>query len=119
MPCNATPGRQPAGAHPTRWTADNGMMVSARKRPLDAPLATGRPTPPAAGRDPLDDNGLEVVLTLTDLLRDVNGEVVLFNDSGMRTVGLLTSASVLEEGIAGRHVTADGVDVSEFRFFLF
>lgn len=95
------------------------MMVSARKRQQDAPSAASRLTPPAAGRDIFEDDGLEVVLTLTDLMRDVNGEVVLFNDSGMRTVGLVTDSALLEEGQAGSHVTADGVDVSEFRFYRF
>lgn len=95
------------------------MMVSARKRHLDEFPANGRLAAPAAGRDAFEDDGLEVVLTLTDLMRDVNGEVVLFNDSGMRTVGLVAATPVLDEGQAGRHVTADGVDVSEFRFYLF
>ncbi len=53
------------------------------------------------------------------LLRDVNGEVVLFNDSGMRTVGLVTASAVVDDGTVGRHVTADGVDVAGFRFYLF
>lgn len=95
------------------------MMVSARKRHLDELPVNGRVASPAAGRDALDDDDLEVVLTLSDLVRDVNGEVVLFNDSGMRTVGLVAATPVLDEGQVGSHVTADGVDVSEFRFYLF
>lgn len=95
------------------------MMVPAKKRQHDESLTARRPAPSATGRDALDDDGLEVVLTLTDLMRDVNGEVVLFNDSGMRTVGLVTTATVVDEGLVAGYVTADGVDVSEFRFYLF
>jgi hypothetical protein len=95
------------------------MMVSAKKRQHEGPPAASRPASPAGGRGAFEDDGPEVVLTLTDLLRDVNGEVVLFNDSGMRTVGLLTTATVLDEGVVASYVTAGGVDVSDFRYYLF
>jgi hypothetical protein len=95
------------------------MMVSARKRHGDETLAEGHPAPTSGGGDPAEEEGLDVVLVLDDLLRDVNGEVVLFNDSGMRTVGLVTAAAVVDDGTVGRHVTADGVDVAGFRFYLF
>lgn len=100
----------------------HGMMVSARKRDRDALPSASRPSsapdgdqPPPAGSDV----GADVVLVLADLLRDKNGEVVLFNDSGMRAVGIATTTAVLDQGLVGRHVTADGVDVSGFRYCKF
>lgn len=68
---------------------------------------------PWSGEDP------PLILSLTDLVRDDAGEVVLFNDSGLRALALSTSAAVVEDGIAGRHVTAAGEDVSGFRFLAF
>ena len=61
------------------------------------------------------------MLALTDLMGDPNGEVVLFNDSGLRALGLSLTAdvAVVEEGQAGRYVTAAGEDVSGFRYMLF
>ena len=62
---------------------------------------------------------LDIVLALTDLLQDANGEVVLFNDSGLRSLALSTDALVVAEGQATRHVTAAGEDVSGFRYVAF
>ena len=59
------------------------------------------------------------MLALTDLLQDANGEVVLFNDSGLRSLALSTDALVVAEGQATRHVTAAGEDVSGFRYVAF
>ena len=59
------------------------------------------------------------MLALDDLMRDQNGEVVLFNDSGLRSLALTTDSAVVEDGQAGKHVTAAGEDVSGFRYLLF
>lgn len=59
------------------------------------------------------------VLSLNDLVGDANGEVVLFNDSGLRTVAIETGCGVLAEGRADGHVTAGGHDVTGFRFMTF
>ena len=59
------------------------------------------------------------MLALDDLMRDQNGEVVLFNDSGLRALALSTDLPVIEDGEAGPHVTAAGEDVSGFRYLLF
>ena len=59
------------------------------------------------------------MLALDDLMRDLNGEVVLFNDSGLRSLALTTDSAVVEDGQAGKHVTAAGEDVSGFRYLLF
>jgi hypothetical protein len=60
-----------------------------------------------------------LILSLADLVRDAAGEVVLFNDSGLRALALSTSTIAVEDGVAGRHVTAAGEDVSGFRFIAF
>jgi len=61
----------------------------------------------------------EIELALADLISDENGEIVLFNDSGFRTLALRTNAAVVAEGRAQSHVTAAGEDVSGFKFVRF
>lgn len=61
----------------------------------------------------------EVELALTDLVSDANGEVVIFNDSGFRTLALHTDAAVVADGRVGAHVTAGGEDVSGFNYVTF
>ncbi len=58
-------------------------------------------------------------LSLSDLIQDANGEVVVFNDSNLRNLALSTDASVIAEGSASSHVTAAGEDVSGFKFVTF
>lgn len=74
-----------------------------------------RSTPSGLSQEP----GSPIVLALSDLVRDANGEVVLFNDSGLRALAVSTDAVVVAEGEAGRHVTAAGEDVSGFRYVTF
>jgi hypothetical protein len=94
-------------------------MVPARtqaKQPTPAedrvPSAPGLSTAQAA-EEPT------IVLSLADLVRDENGEVVLFNDSGLRALAVSTDATVVAEGEAGRYVTAAGEDVAGFRYLSF
>lgn len=61
----------------------------------------------------------EAELALADLVSDANGEVVLFNDSGLRTVAIRAEAAVVAEGRAQKHVTAAGEDVSGFNYVTF
>ena len=67
---------------------------------------------PAAVDEPL-------TLRLDDLLQDSNGEVVLFNDSGIPVVALDAPAGIVDQGQSGPHVTAAGDDVSGFRYVSF
>ena len=60
-----------------------------------------------------------LTLRLGDLMQDDNGEVVLFNDSGMRAMAVATDAHVVAEGASAHHVTAAGEDVSGFRYVTF
>jgi hypothetical protein len=62
---------------------------------------------------------VEVALALADLISDDNGEIVLFNDSGLRSLVLHTDAAVVADGRAPAHVTAAGDDVSGFKFMTF
>lgn len=69
--------------------------------------------------DPMPGEEPPLILALDDLVQDENGEVVLFNDSGLRALTVSTVAIVVEQGEAGRHVTAAGEDVSGFRYIAF
>jgi hypothetical protein len=63
--------------------------------------------------------GAEVELALADLVADANGEVVIFNDSGFRTLALHADSGLVENGRAEAHVTAGGEDVSGFNYMTF
>jgi hypothetical protein len=90
-------------------------------------------TPHRHGAEPrpatLDDGGdaggasaampAEVELAMSDLVGDANGEIVLFNDSGLRRLAIATDAAVVADGRVGAHRTATGQDVSGFRFLAF
>jgi hypothetical protein len=70
--------------------------------------------------DNASETGAEAELALADLVGDANGEVVIFNDSGLRTMLLRTEAAMLAEGVvAANHVTAGGEDVSGFKYVTF
>ena len=75
----------------------------------------GEPAVDAAALGPAG----EVELAMGDLLGDANGEIVLFNDSGLRRMAIATDAAVVADGRAGPHRTASGQDVSGFRFLAF
>lgn len=60
-----------------------------------------------------------VTLELSDLVRDTNGEIVLFNDSHLPTMAVRVETAPIESGEIGRHVTAAGDDVSGYRFVAF
>jgi ligand-binding sensor domain-containing protein len=61
----------------------------------------------------------EVELALADLVSDANGEVVVFNDSGFRTMAIRTGAAVTAEGRVQKHITASGEDVAGFNYVTF
>lgn len=71
------------------------------------------------GDNASDTAAAEAELALSDFIGDANGEVVIFNDSGLRTVLLRTEAAVVAEGEAAKHVTAAGEDVSGFKYVTF
>lgn len=61
----------------------------------------------------------EAELRMSDLVADADGEVVFFNDSGLRRLAIATDAAVVGDGRAGVHRTAAGQNVSGFRFLTF
>lgn len=80
---------------------------------LGSLLSTDGPEAQAAEADDLP------TLRLDDLIQDDNGEVVLFNDSGLRALAVATDAGIVAEGSSGHHVTAAGEDVSGFHYVTF
>jgi hypothetical protein len=85
----------------------------ARTRPSE-PEASGRTHGPSP-----EEAGAEIELALADLVADANGEIVFFNDSGFRSLGIRTDRAVIAEGQVGTHVTATGENVSGFSFVRF
>lgn len=61
----------------------------------------------------------QMVLSLSDLLPDARGEVVLFNEAGPLSVSIMTDSRVTETGTADHYVTSAGVDVSGYHFCTF
>ena len=95
-------------------------MASTARTQANAPAAAEDLLPAAIGslrQEPGDEPPL--MLALADLLSDQNGEVVLFNDSGLRALALSTDSAVVAEGEAGRYQTAAGEDVTGFRYITF
>ena len=95
-------------------------MASAARTPASKPSAADDLLPLAIGAiEQTEGEEPPVIFALADLVRDRNGEVVLFNDSGLRALALTTDAEVVAEGQAGHHRTAAGEDVSGFRYVAF
>ena len=64
----------------------------------------------ALGNDP-------VVLQLTDLVPDADGEIVVFNDIEA-PIRLAAEGRIVASGMADPHVTAAGIDVTGMQFSL-
>ena len=91
-----------------------GAAAENRARAGDAARRTGNEPAPAGMAA-----ATEVELAMSDLVADANGEIVLFNDSGLRRLAIATDAAVVGDGRSGAHRTATGQDVSGFRFLTF
>lgn len=63
--------------------------------------------------------GDRIVLMLSDLLPDTNGDIVLSSAVGPMAVSIATDQDVVETGTAARHVTLGGVDVAGYQFCTF
>jgi hypothetical protein len=93
-------------------------MASDESKP--ARTFPAEPEPSGRAHGPLPEEvGAEIELALADLVPDANGEIVFFNDSGFRSLGIRTDRAVIAEGEAGTHVTATGDNVSGFSFVRF
>lgn len=73
----------------------------------------------AAGAAERGDVGAEIELKTSDLIGDDAGEIVFFNDSGVRTVGITADTPVVANGWSDAHVTAAGADVTGYRYVTF
>ena len=60
-----------------------------------------------------------ITLSLNDLLPDANGEIVIVSSGDTPTLSLLTELRICESGVAGSHVTAEGVEVGGLSFYTF
>jgi hypothetical protein len=103
-----------AGSDP-KMAPDSALVALGRKmaglgREADA-------LPHAADLPGAAPGGFELVLA--ELIGDANGEVVVFNDSNLRSLTLRTDAAVVADGQAAPHVTAAGADVAGCRFVTF
>jgi len=67
----------------------------------------------------LERDGDVLTLELTDLLRDSNGEVVLFNDSHLPALAVRADSQLVASGEAEQHVTIAGDDVTGYRYVAF
>ena len=98
------------------------MMMKSSGARSDLPKAVidlARDDQAASDREAPAAAAAEVQLALADLKSDANGEVVVFNDSGFRTMAIRTEAAVIADGRVGRHVTANGDDVRGFNYVTF
>ena len=90
-----------------------------RSDPPKAMVDLAQGNEPAVGAEASGADAVEIELALSDLVADANGEVVIFNDSGFRTLAIRTTAAVVADGQAQKHVTASGEDVSGFKYVTF
>ena len=61
----------------------------------------------------------QMVLSLSDLLPDQRGDVVLMNEAGPLSVNIMTDSRVTETGTAEHYVTSAGLDVTGYHFCTF
>jgi predicted TIM-barrel enzyme len=94
-------------------------MVSDESKLARTTRSEAEPAGAAAASATGDATGAEIELALADLVADANGEIVVFNDSGYRSLAIRTDRLVVADGHAGAHLTAAGVDVSGFQFVRF
>ncbi|MFW5833306.1 MAG: hypothetical protein ACOCYE_04320 [Pseudomonadota bacterium] len=73
----------------------------------------------SASEKDIGDSELVFRLSLNDLQPGAGGEVVLFNDSAFRDLVIDGVSGPVERGTVRSHITAEGVDVSGFRFVRF
>src|SRR5688572_16313988 len=73
--------------------ADGDMMASASTQAKKAPAGDDIVPLAISSLDEIAGEDPPIVLSLADLVSDQNDEVVLFNDSGLRTLAVSTSAA--------------------------
>lgn len=68
------------------------------------------------GSSPLD---LSVTLSLSELLPDSNGEIVIVNGGDDPQLHIVTEMKLLEAGVASDHLTESGMQVAGFNYWVF
>jgi len=86
-------------------------MGETNSQQLDQDQAT-----PVGATDPL---ALGVTLSLSDLLPDAKGEIVILSEGDDPHLSIVTDLQLLETGIAGAHVTDGGIDVKGLQYWVF
>lgn len=88
---------------------------------------TELPVPGDDGAVAVDDMGIEEVLTLdptvtlslSELLPDARGEIVIVSDSEDTRLQIVTDLRLLDTGISDQHLTAGGLQVDGFNYWVF
>ena len=62
---------------------------------------------------------LTIKLSLSDLLPDANGEIVVLNEGDDPQVAIETDLRVLDSGVSPAHMTAGGIEVGGMQFWVF
>src|SRR3954462_10666861 len=62
---------------------------------------------------------LTIKLSLSDLLPDANGEIVVMNEGDDPQVNIETDLKVLDAGVSQAHMTACGIEVGGMQFWVF
>ena len=62
---------------------------------------------------------LSVTLSLSELLPDSNGEIVIVNNGDDPQLQIVTEMKLLEAGVASEHLTESGMQVAGFNYWVF
>jgi hypothetical protein len=81
--------------------------------------APSEDTPAESGHAPASGTTDTISLPLADLLPDSAGNIVIEYDGGNLSVQLMTDQAVVERGVAGEGVDANGSDLSGLAYCAF
>ncbi len=62
---------------------------------------------------------MSVTLQLSDLLPDVNGEIVIVGDGADSPLNIVTDLRLMETGVAAPHLTEAGMQVEGLTYWVF
>lgn len=103
--------------HPRDFVVDDGtelpMPDEAQGAAVDLDFAAARDGAPGGTLD------LSVTLSLSELLPDSNGEIVIVNAGDDPQLHIVTELKLLESGVASDHLTESGMQVAGFNYWVF
>ncbi|WP_162917126.1 hypothetical protein [Dongia deserti] len=79
----------------------------------------GAPALCGAAVMPFSADAMTVTLSLGELQRDSNGEIVVVNSSGIPTLQIVTELKLLRSGVVADHSMESGFQVAGFNYWLF